>query len=344
MRKIVVHGAGSHDKLVVEEHPDVAPRAGEVAIRVAAAGVNYADCIVRMGLYESAKKYVGWPITPGFEVAGEVAAVGEGVTHVREGDRVVAVTLFGGYASRVVVPSHQVFRIPESLEFAEAAALPAVFLTAYYALFDLCRLRPGMKVLIHSAAGGVGSALIQLARIAETIPVGVVGSSHKVDAAKTLGAEHVIDKSTEDLWRRARELAPDGYDVVLDANGVETLKKSYEHTASSGRLVVYGFHTMMPKSGGRPNYLKLGYDFLRTPKFSPLDLCNENKSVMAFNLSYLFARRDLLEDGMMKTLAWVSEGKAKVPRVTRFALDKVGEAHQALESGTTVGKLVLVLN
>ena len=198
-----------------------------------------------------------------------------------------------------------------------------------------------MKILVHSAAGGVGGALLQLARIAGTIPVGVVGSSHKVDAAKALGAEHVIDKSTEDLWRRARELCPDGYDVVLDANGVETLKESYEHTGSSGRLVVYGFHTMMPKSGGRPNYLKLGYDFLRTPRFSPLDLCNDNKSVMAFNLSYLFARRDLLEDGMTRTLGWVNEGKAKLPTVTRYALDKVGEAHQALESGKTVGKLVI---
>ena len=341
MRKVVVHTAGGYDRLRVEEHVDPAPGPGEVAIRVAASGVNYADCIVRMGLYESAKKLVGWPITPGFEVSGNIAAVGEGVTSLAPGDRVVAVTLFGGYASRVVVPAHQAFRISEALEFADAAAFPAVFLTAWYALFELCKLRPGMQILVHSAAGGVGSALLQLARVAGCVPTAVVGSTHKVDAAMALGAEHVIDKSVDDLWKRAESIAPDGFDVVLDANGVETLKGSYRHLGPCGRLVVYGFHTMLPKVGGRPSWLKLGVDYLRTPRFSPLALCDENCSVMAFNLSYLFSRRELLEEGMSWVLALIDGGRVKLPRVTRYAFDDVGEAHRALESGTTVGKLVL---
>src|SRR5690606_30795686 len=122
---------------------------------VQAAGVNYADCVVRMGLYESAKKYVGWPITPGFEFAGRVDALGEGTPGLAPGDEVFGVTRFGGYASSVVVPRHQVFRRPAVCSPDEAAAFPSVHLTAWYALFELAHPRPGSTLLVHSAAGGV---------------------------------------------------------------------------------------------------------------------------------------------------------------------------------------------
>ena len=341
MRKVVIHSAGGHDKLALEEHPDPVAGEGEVLVRVAAAGVNFADTAVRMGLYESAKEFVGWPITPGFEVAGDVAAVGPGVTRWKVGDRVIAVTLFGGYASRVVVPEQQVFACPAALELAQAAGLPAVFLTAYYALFELCKLRPGATLLVHSAAGGVGGSILQLAKHAGMQTVGIVGSTKKVDTAMRMGATHVIDKSSENLWARAKELAPAGYDAVLDANGAETLKQSYANVKSAGRLVVYGFHTMMPRSGGRPNWLRLAYDFLRTPRFNPFDMVTRNKSVMAFNLSYLFSERALLEEGMAHVLGLVRDDKLVLPDVTRFPVDKVGDAHRAIESGTTVGMLVL---
>lgn len=341
MRKVVIHSAGGHDKLNVEDHPDPSPKAGEVLIAVEAAGVNFADTSVRMGLYASAKELVGWPITPGFEVAGRVEAVGEGVTRFRPGDPVIAVTFFGGYASKVAAPEHQVFASPEGLDPAVGAGLPAVFLTAYYALFELCKLRRGDIILVHSAAGGVGGALLQLAKHAGVRTVGVVGSPGKVAAAKRMGADWVIDKRSEDLWGRAKELAPDGYHVVLDANGAETFRASYDHVRRAGRLVVYGFHTMLPKQGGKPNWLKLGYDFLRTPRYSPFDMVTQNKSVMAFNLSYLFAERALLEDAMGLVLGMVREGKLVLPEVARYPLAQVAAAHRAIESGTTVGKLVL---
>ncbi len=343
MRKIVIHAAGSYDKLRLEEHPDPIPSAGEVLVDVQAAGVNYADCVVRMGLYESAKKYVGWPITPGFEIAGTVAALGEGVSDLAVGTKVFGVTRFGGYASRVLLPQHQVFALPEQLSIEQAAGFPAVFMTAYYALYELLRLRPGMRVLVHSAAGGVGGALIQLGKIAGCRMIGVVGASHKVETAKRLGADAVIDKSRESLWTAAERLAPEGFDVILDANGVETLRQSYRHLAPAGKLVVYGFHTMLPRQGGRPNYAKLALDFLRTPRFSPLDLCNDNKSVLAFNLSYLFHRAELLREGMERLVGWIEEGRIQPLPGETFALERAAEAHRALESGTTVGKLVLTL-
>jgi NADPH:quinone reductase-like Zn-dependent oxidoreductase len=342
MRKVVIHAAGGYQQLRIEAHPDPRPGPGEVAIAAEACGVNYADCVVRMGLYASAKKYVGWPITPGFEVAGTIAEVGAGVDGWRIGDRVLAVTRFGGYASRLVVPAHQVFALPARFSMADGAGFPGVFLTAYYALMELARPRPGQRLLIHSAAGGVGGALVQLGKLARCTTVGVVGASHKVAAARALGADEVIDKSAVPLWPTARALAPRGYDVILDANGVATLEDSYRHLASPGRLVIYGFHSMLPRQGGRPNWAKLAVDWLRTPRFSPLAMTGANHSVMGFNLSYLFDAHDVLAEGMAQLLGWVAAGQLVAPPVRTFALDDVAAAHRALESGQTVGKLVLI--
>ena len=341
MNKVVIHRAGGHDRLTLEQHPSPTPAPQEVLIAVEAAGVNYADVIVRRGLYATAKKYVGWPITPGFEVAGTVAALGAGVAGLAVGDPVLAVTLFNGYSTEVAVPRHQVFPIPAGFTVPEAAAFPAVFITAWYGLTDLAHPRPGETILVHSAAGGVGSSLVQLGKIAGCTVVGVVGSSHKVDFVRDLGADHVIDKSTQDLWAEAERIAPDGYHVVLDANGVATLKQSYGHLAKGGKLVVYGFHTMMPKGGGT-NWLKLALGWLRTPRFNPLHMTTANRSVLSFNLSDLFARTDILGDAMGQLVAWADAGQLRPPKVTPFPLERVAEAHAALESGRTTGKLVLL--
>ncbi|MCA9663250.1 MAG: zinc-binding dehydrogenase, partial [Myxococcales bacterium] len=283
MRKVVIHRPGAYERLRLEEHPEPTPGAGEVRIRVAAIGVNYADCVVRMGLYGSAKKYVGWPITPGFEVSGVVDAIGEGVDPALVGAKAVGVTRFGGYATSVVVPVAQVFTIPAPLSLVQAAGLPTIFLTAHFALFELAHPRRGATILVHSAAGGVGSSLVQLGKIAGCRVVGVVGSSHKVAAAEALGADAVIDKSRENLWRAAERHAPRGYDVICDANGVATLGQSFAHLAPTGKLVIYGFHTMLPRRGGKPKWLRLALAYLRTPRFNPLDLTSLNRSVMGFN-------------------------------------------------------------
>lgn len=342
MRRVVVRHAGGWDKLELEEAPDPSPGEGEVLVRTEAVGVNYADVIVRMGLYESARKYVGWPITPGFEFAGTIAAVGRGVTDVKTGARVFGLTRFGGYATHVVVPRDQVLPVPRTMTASEAAAFPAVYLTAWYALFELAAVKPGMRVLVHSAAGGVGSALLQLSRVARCTAVGVVGSAAKVEVARALGAHAVIDKSHEDLWRLARRHAPEGYDAVFDANGVETLKSSYEHLAAPGRLVVYGFATMLPRGRGKPSWRKLAVDWLRTPRFDPLRMTNDNRSVMGFNLSYLFERKEALLPALERLVGWVEDGSLAPPRVTELPLDQVASAHRAIESGTTTGKLVLL--
>lgn len=333
-QKVVIHKAGSYDRLQLEQFDPPKPVADEVLIEVRAAGVNYADVIVRMGLYESAKQLVGWPITPGFEVSGVIMAVGDEVSDLSVGDEVIAVTFFDGYASHVVTSRRYVFGKPESLSFEQAAALPAVFMTAWFALYELAHPRPGARMLVHSAAGGVGGSLVQLGKIRGCDVVGVVGASHKVEAARAFGCDLVIDKSTQDLWREAERFSSRGYDVICDANGVATLKDSYDHLRAAGKLVVYGFHTMMPKKGGKPNWPKLVSGFLRTPRFNPLTLTTDSKSVLAFNLSFLFDRTDLLSEFIGDLQQWLADGKVVPPPVTPYPLAEVARAHTDIESST----------
>jgi synaptic vesicle membrane protein VAT-1 len=331
VRKVTIGRPGGYDRLEIVDAKDPEPGPGEVAIDVEVAGVNFADCVIRMGFYESQKKLVGWPITPGFEVSGRRSGGAPGA--------VMAVTRFGGYASRIVVPESQVFPLPPRLDVHQAAGFPVIFLTAYYALSELAHPRPGSTILVHSAAGGVGGAAVQIAKILGSRVVGVVGSAKKVAAVK---ADVVIDKSREDLWAAARRAAPDGYDVILDANGAETLKQSYRHLAPTGRLVAYGFHSMLrTREDGRVRWLPLLRSYLKTPRFHPIRMVNENRSLLCFNLSYLFAKQDLLRESMGRLLGWLAEGRLDPPPVTRYPVSEVARAHKDLESGRTVGKLVL---
>jgi len=342
MKKVVIHKAGDYKVLKIEQFDHLKPKDNEVVVEVKACGINYADIIIRWGLYESAKKFVGWPITPGFEYAGLVKSVGPNSNKFKIGDKVFGVSLFNAYASEVCVPEHQVNAIPEGMNFAEAAGFPAVFMTAYHALLQIVLVRPGMVALIHSAAGGVGSSLVQLCKIKGIKTIGVVGSSHKVQNVRDLGCDFVIDKSSENLWKKVEEYAPNGVDLAFDANGVETLQGSYDHLAPSGKLVAYGAHSMFPKKGGKVNWPKLVVDFLKTPRFNPLNMTSENKSLITFNLSFLFDRRDLLGEAMVDLINWYKEGKIKAPTTKCYPLERVGDAHKELESGKTMGKLVLL--
>lgn len=340
VRRIVVPKPGGYDALRLEPAPP--PPGPGVRVKVACSGVNYADCVVRMGLYESAKKYVGYPIVPGFEVSGVVTEIEGDSGGLAVGDRVLALTRFGGYASEIVVPPHQVFPMPRDVTDAEGAGLLATSLTAWHALVDLAAPRRGASILVHSAAGGVGSMLVSIAKARGLFVVGVVGGPHKVDEARARGCDEVVDKSREAWAARARAIRPAGYGAVFDANGAETLSRSYALLAAPGRLVVYGFHSMLPRTGGKPDLLRLARTFLATPRFSPLDMTGKNRSVMAFNLSYLFEEADLLRDALVGIRALVETGELRPARTETYRAEDVAAAHAALESGRTVGKLTLL--
>lgn len=342
MKKVVIEKAGGYDQLKIQESPNPSPGKGEVLIETKACGINFADCGVRMGLYKTANDTVGWPITPGFEVSGVVTRIGEGVTRFAIGQKVIAITLFNGYTTHLVVPENHVFPLPDNLSFSEGAAVPTVFLTAYYALMELAHSKKGDVLLVHSAAGGVGSALVQLGKAIDCKVIAVVGGSHKVDYVHHLGADVIIDKTKQDLWKEAEKAAPDGFDAIFDANGAETLSEGYKHLTSGGRLIVYGFHTMLSKGRGKPNWFKLLWYFLKTPRFNPLMMTHDNKNVMAFNLSSLMPKKGILANDLEQILKLLQEGKIKPPLVKEYAFEQVAKAQSDLESGQTIGKLVLI--
>jgi len=341
MRKIVIPSPGGYRQLHIETTPEPQPGPADVLIDVAAIGVNYADCVTRMGLYASARHYLGYPITPGFEVSGTVQQCGTAVTGLAPGTRVIGITRFNAYATRLCIDRSQVFPIPATLSFTGAAALPTATLTAWYALHQLAHIQAGESVLVHSAAGGVGSMLVQLCKRSACRVTAVVGASHKVDSVRALGADTVIDKSVEPLWQVTERTTPGGFDVILDANRITTLQQSYRHLAPCGRLVIYGFHGMLRTQRGLPGKLRLAWDYLRTPRFSPFDLTSRNRSVLGFNLSYLFEQQALLDTGMQQILQWLESGELSVPPVRCYPFEAVAEAHRQLESGQTIGKLVL---
>eukprot|EP00750_Incisomonas_marina_P008599 INCI1554.3.p1 GENE.INCI1554.3~~INCI1554.3.p1 ORF type:complete len:309 (-),score=36.27 INCI1554.3:1056-1982(-) len=227
-----------------------------VTVDVDFCGVNYADVCIRWGLYSSAKKYNGYPITPGFEFSGTVRSVGASVVGVSVGDAVFGVSMFGSYSTRVCVPQVQVFKPNPGSPFTarDNACWVATFGTAWYALKQ-ANLDSESTILVHSASGGVGSMLVQIAKSRGHTVVGVVGRSAKVAYCRSIGADHVIDKSSQPLWDTAQHFSASyrefrGFHAVFDANGVSTLQESYKYTLPGGKLVVYGFHSMLPKNGG----------------------------------------------------------------------------------------------
>jgi NADPH:quinone reductase-like Zn-dependent oxidoreductase len=342
-RKLQINRPGGYEvlKWVSYDLPELLPE--EVRVKTRAVGVNYADCLVRWGVYESAKKFVGWPITPGFEFSGVVEAVGAAVTGFRVGDEVLGMTRFNAYSTHVQVPAHQLFKKPGELSFEEAAGFPAVYLTAYHALFQIGRLYPRSRILVHSAAGGVGTALCQLGKRAAFHVVGVVGSPHKVEVARAFGAEDVFVRgNSSEFWSEIQAKYPEGFDAVFDAQGPDSYKKSFELLRSTGKLFVYGAHGLLPQKGGRINWLTLAWKALKNPvNFKPFDLITHNRSVCGFNVSFLFDQREMIHEGMEQLLAAVKEGALRAPPVETFHFDDVAKAHQRIESGQSVGKIVL---
>ncbi len=339
-KRIIVDKPGHYGVFRYDETPIGDPGPGEVQVEVKACGINFADVSVRLGLYQAAKG--SYPLCPGLEFAGVVRSTGPKVGDYKPGDRVFGACRFGGYAKIMNSPAEHLWPLPESWNFERGATFPVAYLTAYYALHHVGHLRQSDRVLIHSAAGGVGTALLHLLKLNGNLSVGVVGNSNKVETAKQAGATFVIDKNTEDLWGKAEALSHEGYDLILDANGASTLKGSYHHLKPAGRLLIYGFASMFSHSG-RKNILKLIWYYLRTPRFNPFDLTGANKTISGFNLIFLFDKIDLFR-GIMETLMrWDSEGLLPPMPITTFPFENVVSAHQAIESGGSVGKLVLVV-
>ncbi|RLF60919.1 MAG: zinc-binding dehydrogenase, partial [Thermoplasmata archaeon] len=257
------------------------------------------------------------------------------------GDRVFGVSRFGAYSTVVNTVSDHLWHLPENWDFSRGAAFPVAYLTAYYALHHVGHLHPDDRVLVHSAAGGVGTALLHLLRANGNLSAGVVGRHEKVPYAREAGASLVIDKEKQQLWEAAEQWSPEGYDLILDANGASTLKASYNHLTPGGRLLIYGFASMFSPTG-KKNYLKLIWYYFKTHRFNPFHLTGTNRTVSGFNLIYLFDKKTFFREIMERLLRLDRENKLPEMPLKSYPFEEVAAAHKALESGKTVGKLVLL--
>jgi NADPH:quinone reductase-like Zn-dependent oxidoreductase len=335
MRQVVITRYGGPEVLQARESPDPRPGAGEVRIRVRAAGINFADVLARMGLYPDAPKP---PAVVGYEVAGYIDDVGPDVHGLLSGDHVLSLTRFGGYSDVVVVPMSLVHRVPADLSDAEAAAIPINYLTALVALYRMANLTPGETVLVHGAGGGVGIAATQLARLRRARIVGTA-SARKHEALRHLGIDEILDYRT-DIEREVKRLTGGrGLDVILDPFGGASFRRSYRMLAPLGRLVMYGVSSIAP--GERRRLWHAFREMLRMPRFSPLSMINRNRGVFGLNLGHLWGEGPRLADAMETLLDEFRVQRLRPVVAKTFPLEAAAEAHRFLQSRLNIGKVVL---
>ncbi|MBC7545852.1 MAG: zinc-binding dehydrogenase [Candidatus Sericytochromatia bacterium] len=338
MQVVEIVGRGGPACLQLREKPDPTPGPGGGHVADKAAGVNFADIMGRRGLYRDAPK---GDFVPGYEVSGIVDAVGPGVTAFAPGDRVMGMTKFHGYASRVVTTENHLMAIPEGWDFVRAAAVPVVYLTAYTALIRQARVQRGDRVLIHAAAGGVGVAAIQIARHAGARIAGSCGSQAKVDFLRELGVEWPINYNTEpfdDFVRR--ELG--AVDIILDAQGGDTTARGLKILEVAGRLVLYGIASSATERGRNPlTLLKTIFPLL---KANPITLMAKNTGVFGLNMLNTWDDKPGLKMGFAWLQAAMASGVVDPVIDATFPLAKAAEAQGRLENRSNIGKVVLTVD
>ena len=336
MRQAVIPRHGPPDVFDVRESPDPTPAEGEVRIRVRAAGVNFADVLARLGLYPDAPRP---PCVVGYEVAGRIDGIGSSVTGFHDGDRVMALTRFGGYADVITVPAAQVFHIPDALSDAEAAAVPVNYLTAALALYRMAALAPGETVLIHNAGGGVGIAATQLARLRRATVIGT-SSPFKHAALRSFGVEHAIDYRSADVATAVREITHGrGADVILDPIGGRSFLTSYRMLAPLGRLIIFGLSAAAP--GERRSLVKAFGAWWRTPRFDPLSLINRNRGVFGLHVGHLWSERRHLAPIVEMLMSELRAGRISPVVARTFPLDRAADAHRFIQARQNIGQVVL---
>ena len=336
MRQIWITKAGPPEVLQVREAPDPEPGDGEVRISVRAAGINFADLMARVGLYPDAPKV---PCVVGYEVSGLIDAVGKGVTRVAVGDRVFGMPKFGGYTDALVLKEAQVFKMPASMSFEEAAALPVVYLTAHHMMMFTGNLRPRSSVLIHSAAGGVGLAAIQLAKTRSCQIFGIASKSKHAFLTEQ-GCQHPIDNDADYVAEIRKLTGGRGVDLVLDPVGGKSWTEGYGILAPAGRLVAFGLSAAA--SGKSRSLIHALTQVVQVKKWSPMKLMDDNKSVQGVNMGHLFTEIDMLVEQFQALIGMYEAGQIK-PHVDRtFKFSEAPLAHHYLHDRKAKGKVLLV--
>jgi 3-hydroxybutyryl-CoA dehydrogenase len=340
VRRIMIPAYGDVNVLQLREEPPRALGPGDVRIRVAAAGVNFADLLMRMGLYPEAPRR---PFTPGYEVSGRVVEMSPEAQASRPDlhleSAVFAVTRFGGYTEEIVVPAHAVFPIPEGWSFEEAAAFPVVTLTAWMALVEMARVRSGDRVLVHSIAGGVGLAALEIARAHDARVFGTASGEAKANVARERGAEQVVDPGQASLAQALKAWAPHGVDVILEPRGWRGVRESLGLLAPGGRIVAFGVSEMAARR--KRQVIRVLGSFLYVPSLNILTLLRHNAGLYGLNLLTLWDRPEILERTMQSLLSEVKAGRYRPRVAATFPLSAAAEAHRFLHDRKNIGKVVL---
>lgn len=330
MRVVVITAHGGPEVLQVQERPDPVLGAGQVRIDVAAAGINFADVMARMGLYPDAPKT---PCVVGYEVAGTILDVGEGVQGLERGQRVLSGTKFGGYASQVVVPAGDVVPLPDRLTFEQGAAIPVNYATAWAGLVGYGSLRPGERVLIHSAGGGVGIAATQIAKRwgAEVYGTASPGKHARI---RELGVDHTLDY-TSPGWDRGLPK----FDVIMDAVGGRSFRRSYSLLRPGGRLVAFGASSVV--SGEKKNIPAALKAMASMPRFNMVKQMGESKAVIGLNMLTLWEDRGTLEPWIEPLRDLLDDGTVTPVVAGSFSFAEAGAAQTMIVERRNTGKVVL---
>lgn len=320
MRSIIVKQTGGPEVLALEEVDVPEPKSGEVRVRVCAAGINYADIMQREGLYPNGPTA---PFGAGFEIAGTVDAVGEGVTHWAPGERVMGFCA-SGYSEYAIAHAAALMSCPDGLDFEHCAAIPCQYLTAYHTLFTLSNLSEGDTVLIQAAAGGLGSVLVQIAKLAGATVIGTCGSGEKVEFLRDLDCDHIVNYNESDFWETVQEVTDGkGCDLVVESVGGEVFEKSLRCVRRRGRLVTLGV------ASKRPGVI------------NPVDLLAKNITVSGFHLNDYMVDAEAQQMALRKLYEWVGSSELTFHVRHVYPLEEAAQAQRDISDRRTLGKVVL---
>ena len=326
--------AGAIENLRLEKETLAPPTGREVQVAIKAIGLNFADIFAIWGLYGATPK---GEFIPGLEYSGVVEAIGPEVTTHKVGDRVMGVTRFGAYATHLKIDERYLVPIPAQWSFEEGAAYLVQVLTAYYGLINLGNLQEGATVLIHSAAGGVGTLANRIAKRYNAYTIGTVGNASKVDYCKKEGYDAVIVRGNDFEQQLENALGDRPLSLIMECIGGKIFEIGFNHLAAQGRSVVYGA-ARYASTGNRPNYLKLFWQFFTRPKIDPQQLPETNRALLGFNLIYLYERVEIMHQ-LLEELKTLDMAPPVVGHT--FTFNQLPDAIRTFQSGKTMGKVVV---
>lgn len=334
-RRVEFTKAGSPSTIRVADMPMPEPKSGQVRVKVAYAGINFADLLMRLGFYQPRPPY---PFTPGYEVSGVIDSIGDDESEFTVGQRVVAAMSTGGQASHVVVDTQRVLPLPDEITLEDAAAIPVTYLTAHHMLHHLGHLDQDESVLIHGGAGGVGTAALQLCQWAGVSQVWATASGSKSEIIESYGGR-AIDRHNQDFVSIIKkETDGQGVDHILDPIGGDNLTRSLSVLKEGGRLYTYGMSAVAPTS--KRSMLRSFLAWRKTPAFDPLRLMTRNRGVFGVHMG-TWKNEVVMLGQLQRVMEGVLSGALKPVIDTVFDVEDVAKAHQYLHDGKNIGKVLL---